>query len=148
MGPNTDILLRFLLNLAVPPSLVLLASGIVVSQHAIDIPTWLVAVAALLSSPSVFATRVFWSQLCIRREATAIGAVLPKVCPGKLPGNIDTLYNMMDEFNNGYPGERQSKMFSEVHHAINMRLLWENMIFTTGGYFYLASRYKTNHLPL
>lgn len=108
MGLNLSIfphLFRFLFNLALPPAFVIAVSHFIASRHEeIDVPIWMVVLAAGLSIPAAFTFRVLWTQLRVRREAAAMGAILTPVCRGKYPGNIDILTGMMEEFNNGYPG--------------------------------------------
>lgn len=94
------ILLRFFLNLAVPPAVAIFSL-----QSLYHVSPWALLFVAILSIPLAFVIRVQWTLFRDKRAAAALGATLAPTPPGKWPGNLDILVKLVQQFKGGYPGE-------------------------------------------
>lgn len=74
-------------------------------QHAnVVVPTSLFVVISVVSLPGLITCRVLFRTWKHNREAAKLGArIAPKV-KGKWIGNLDILWQMMDNYWTGYPG--------------------------------------------
>ena len=134
MGSNLSTIFRILFVLAAPPSAVLLLFEFLINRHGIDIPGWLAFISAILSLPAALSAGIVWSKYRIRREAAAVGAMMPPEVSGRWPGNIDIVFKVMKEFYNGYPGEQLNLLISGKS-TVNLRWLWEDSMMTLGELF-------------
>lgn len=70
----------------------------------VDIPAYTIALAFLIGVPLAAICRQASYELSLRTKARRLGARLPPVTPGRLPGNIDVLMTILARFKTGYPG--------------------------------------------
>lgn len=96
-----------LAGLALPPSIVLLGAWLLSFIYGYSIPTWLTTLCALSSLPVAFSIRVRYATFKNRRDATALGAVLPYRLQGRWLGNIDFMRATFVSYASGYPGQKQ-----------------------------------------
>ncbi|TDL19800.1 cytochrome P450 [Rickenella mellea] len=95
------------------------------------VPRHLTAVAVALAVPTLIAARITWVYHAQRRRAFALGAAPVPVWSGKWPGSVDLLVFLMGRFERGYPGEGFWEAIEEFGPIFNLRVLWQNTIFTT-----------------
>ena len=74
------------------------------TQGAVTLPTWLVALLAVLSVPALHAGRTVQHRWSVRLRARRMGAVLPPRWDGKRFGNLDILEYSLDRYHHGYIG--------------------------------------------
>lgn len=87
-----------------PAALVCVAARLLQSWNVYFGVVW-VALAAVISIPTVFVARTvhwFWRS---KRRAAKLGAVIPPTWEGKKWGNMDVVNYCIEKFNTGYPGE-------------------------------------------
>ena len=94
-------------------------------------PTWLNALAYILSLPAAFMVSLLYSDFRNSRAAASRGAVLAPLAPYKLPGAIDKIGALARSFRTGYIGEVTREDLKAVGNTMNSRILWENRIETT-----------------
>lgn len=100
---------RFILSRA-PRLLVLCLGGYFVKyalKHHFDISisSGFLVLGGIVALPFVVALKLWWKDVVNEREATRMGAVLPKTWEGKWPGNVDNLFLVLSKFRDGYPGQ-------------------------------------------
>lgn len=138
------VLLRFFLNLSIPSVL-----AVLFLRSIYDAKPWVTTLVGILSIPLAFTIRVQWGLIRDRRAAAALGATLAPIAPGEWPGNLDILLRIVESFKNGYPGKSllnvhnvfadvscyvaqvQEEMAPSLGHVINLRPLWDNLVFTS-----------------
>lgn len=87
---------------------IVLASAIVslCSTYAkVTVPTWLVVLVAALAIPTYHIGRSELRSWRNIRKAARLGATMPVRWDGKMPGNLDHLHRINEEYWNGYLGE-------------------------------------------
>lgn len=112
------------------------------------IPAWLLMTATALGAPTVLALRIALDEINQRRRAAALGARLVPRVIGSLPGNLDVLMKLMNEYRHGYPCEirtlcsfsradscssladAQNLWAGVLGSTFNLRVFWEDIIFT------------------
>ena len=97
--------LRFVRNLVLLPSAIVVLPRLVSYFCGIKIQLWTIVLMATLCLPIAFIIIVLWDLYSVHRAAAALGAVMPPALRGKWPGNIDMLLAFFEEFNTGYPGK-------------------------------------------
>lgn len=106
LTPGLRLILRFFVNNLIPVSSVWLLSRLLtVYNESLHISSGLVALAAFLSIPTLFAFRIAFKNLRTRRAAQRMGAILPPRWDGRSLGNFDILQHTVDRFQNGYIGK-------------------------------------------
>jgi hypothetical protein len=76
----------------------------IATQVDILIPTWVCVIGAMLSVPLYAWARIYYHLLSERREAARMGARFAPEVLGKLPGNVDAISMMVENFKHGYIG--------------------------------------------
>ncbi|KAF9007215.1 CYP63 cytochrome P450 monooxygenase-like protein [Cyathus striatus] len=100
------------------------------THYGVEIPTWMLLTASVLSFPAIAAIRIVTTQIKHRRQAAAVGARLPPAIKGKLVGNFDVMMTLMKNFKNGYIGDGLVEAIEELGHLINVRTMWTDTYFT------------------
>ncbi|KAJ2932579.1 hypothetical protein H1R20_g4532, partial [Candolleomyces eurysporus] len=103
--PGIIYLAQRLPKLAAPPILTYLAYLLAESHLDIELPTWLLRSAVVLSLPVAFTVKVQWQILKTKWEAARHGAVLPPPLPDSLPGGLGFILAFMKGAQVEYPGE-------------------------------------------
>ncbi|KAG2137150.1 cytochrome P450 [Suillus bovinus] len=126
LPPGIVYLLSCFPQLLLPPAIVYicdLAFGVSLSGWS-QIPVY------VLSFPALFTCKVLALKYHDRRQAAIHGAVLPPMFPSKWPGSLDLLAALIQNFKFGYMGDLMAEQCNTLGHTFNMRVLFENRIFT------------------
>lgn len=84
----------------------------------------------LLTLFSLSSAYVLSTKWIAKREAAALGARIVPEVKGNWPGNFDVLRIMIDKFKNGYPAEGLDDLHVQYGPAINMRIVWTDLMMT------------------
>lgn len=103
--PGVDFIVRNLVTLSIPPTLLAVALRALTAAYDLPLPTWLVISGSILSVPLIIAVRIISKSLYEKRRAAALGARLAPQIQGKSIGNFDILGVMRDLWDTGYPGK-------------------------------------------
>ncbi|OSC98999.1 cytochrome P450 monooxygenase pc-2 [Trametes coccinea BRFM310] len=85
----------------------------------------LIALAATLSVPAVYALRILYNEWRIRRKAASLGAILPPRWDGKSFGNMDLLNFFLEQFYKGYLGDGAWNRMEELGNFHAISILWD-----------------------
>ncbi|KAG6906970.1 hypothetical protein DXG01_011167 [Tephrocybe rancida] len=129
-----------------PPGLVYLANRLptlllpLVSVYAINrllgshlgiyLPTWAVIASTIVAIPFGLLLKVSVTDFINRRNAAALGAVLPPRVKDKYPAGLGLLFEMINNLKVGYAGENFDKWAQKYGNTFNLRILFEDRIFT------------------
>lgn len=128
--PGIVYLITCLPQLLFPPAIVYGLNRICDFAFGISLPGWSQIPAYVLSFPALFTCGVLAANYRDRRQAAMRGAVLPSKFPSRWPGSLDLLAAMVQNFKIGYMGELMEEKCDTLGHTFNMRVLFENRIFT------------------
>ncbi|KAG6830203.1 hypothetical protein H0H92_001790 [Tricholoma furcatifolium] len=118
------------------PSLVLPLISVYVAQRLlhtflrIDLPNWAVIVSTILAIPIGLLLKVSYNDFINRRQAAALGAVLPPRVEDKYPAGLGLLIQSIKNLKTGYPGENFDDWSQKYGNTFNLRVLFEDRIFT------------------
>ena len=134
LSPTVSYFKRVLLKLLGPPAFILtirqglLAHG---SSHYLPSFTQSTGGTVLLSVASsilYISAKIWWHSLSTAAEARRLGAtVVPKV-KGKLPGNIDVLWDMARYWADDYVGQGATELSKQYGNTFNLYILWEDWV--------------------
>ena len=91
LPPGPRYLISQLPNVITPPTIVYGLAYLARERLHLSAPTWLLALAYLLSWPLAFTAFVQWHDHTNARRARASGTVIPRAVEHKWPGSIDLL---------------------------------------------------------
>lgn len=75
-----------------------------VTKSGFSFPPWTLLVGSSISLPIGFALRVLYVGIARRRQAARMGARLAPCVKGKRFGNLDVMFNLVQQVRNGYVG--------------------------------------------
>lgn len=130
LPPGIVYLTSCLPQLLFPPAVVYGLNRICDFAFGVSLPGWSQIPAYVLSFPVIFTCSVLAANYRDRRQAAIHGAVLPPKFPSRWPGSLDILAASVQNFKIGYMGELMEEQCSTLGHTFNMRILFENRIFT------------------
>ncbi|KAG2139719.1 cytochrome P450 [Suillus clintonianus] len=130
LPPGIIYLISCLPQLLLPPAVVYGLNRICDFAFSVSLPGWSQIPAYLLSFPAIFTCSVLAANYRDRRQAAMHGAVLAPKFPSKWPGGLDILAALVKNFKVGYMGDLMEEQCNEIGHTFNMRVLFENRIFT------------------
>ncbi|KAG1895877.1 cytochrome P450 [Suillus fuscotomentosus] len=130
LPPGIVYLISCLPQLLLPPTIVYGLNRICDFAFGVSLQGWSQIPAYVLSFPALFTCSVLAANYHDRRQAAMHGAVLPPMFPSRLPGSLDLLAALVQNFKIGYMGELMEKQCNTLGHTFNMRVLFENRIFT------------------
>ncbi|KAI5115359.1 hypothetical protein M0805_009652 [Coniferiporia weirii] len=96
----------------------------------VSLPPWLRWAALIAVGPFVLSLKVLQDGRTQTREAARRGAIRVPVIPGKWPGNIDVLLNLVKAFETGYIAEPFWPVVEKLGKVFGTRILWVGGIFT------------------
>ncbi|KDQ55429.1 hypothetical protein JAAARDRAFT_37440 [Jaapia argillacea MUCL 33604] len=129
--PGVVYLSQRLPRVCAPPALIYLLYLLAKDFWAINLPNSLVLATIILSPPLALALSVEWTIRRDQRAAATLGAVIPPQVPHRWPGSVDILLKSLNNFKDGYPGDNMEPWINKLGHMFNVRVLFENRIFTT-----------------
>ncbi|KIJ61016.1 hypothetical protein HYDPIDRAFT_97522 [Hydnomerulius pinastri MD-312] len=118
-------------RLLLPPALVYCGIKLWDFGFAATLPKWLYVPLYVLSLPLALTCSVFYADWRDKRQAAFHGAVLAPRVTSRWPGGLDTLATNLQNFRNGYMGDMLEQQCKEHGQTVNIRILFENRIFTT-----------------
>ncbi|KAJ7140381.1 cytochrome P450 [Mycena filopes] len=128
--PGVLFLASILPALLAPP---LLTTGLFVFLkhfHSVWVPTWFVVLLSILSIPAAFTAQVQYRDYTHRRDAAALGAILPPELECGF-GGISTVIRSVRDVAIGYPGQLLSQRCDETGvNTYGIRVGWKNRVFT------------------
>ncbi|KAG1875428.1 cytochrome P450 [Suillus subalutaceus] len=130
LPPGIVYLISCLPQLLLPPAIVYGLNRICDFAFGISLPGWSQIPAYVLSFPALFTCSLLAANYRDRRQAAMRGAVLPPRYPSRLPGGLDILVALVQDFKIGYMGGLMGEKCNTLGHTFNMRVLFENRIFT------------------
>ncbi|KAG1856281.1 cytochrome P450 [Suillus tomentosus] len=130
LPPGIVYLIGCLPQLLLPPTIVYGLNRICDFAFGVSLQGWSQIPAYVLSFPVLFTCSVLAANYHDRRQAAMHGAVLPPMFPSRCPGSLDLLAALVQNFKIGYMGELMEKQCHTLGHTFNMRVLFENRIFT------------------
>ncbi|KAK1231185.1 hypothetical protein PQX77_005711 [Marasmius sp. AFHP31] len=133
MTPGIRFLLYSTFILCIPSvvSLTLYKTNILRDYFSIDVPRYAYVAFSLFFIPGLVFLRIVVKEIQQRIEAYNMGARFAPRVHGKLPGNLDVLVKMHNYWKYGYPGDGLADLCETKGPIYNMRVLWQDMIFTT-----------------
>ncbi|CDO72297.1 hypothetical protein BN946_scf184970.g149 [Trametes cinnabarina] len=131
LPPGPRYLIAQLPNVFTPPIVVFSLTYLARSQLHISLPTWLVALAYLLSWPIAFTALVQWHDYTNARRARASGAVMPPEIAHRWPGSIDLLRRVFALDKTRYMIHSLLEWAEEYGTVYNFRVMFEDRIMTT-----------------
>ncbi|KAJ7926709.1 cytochrome P450 [Mycena leptocephala] len=90
------------------------------------VPTWLTTIACVFSGPALLTVIVQYRDYQIRRQAAALGAVLPPTVPNSI-GGLHMLFTNTDA---RYPGEGLATLGEDIGYTFSLRFLFQARIIT------------------
>lgn len=102
--PGVAYTIQKLPSLLFPPAIVFVAQKVAQYRFYVNLPTWALIAASILSLPLALILNVLYMDFKHSREAAAQGAALPPQVYDPLPGGVTLLLHVLDNFKNGYPG--------------------------------------------
>lgn len=130
LPPGIIYLISCLPQLLLPPAIVYGLNRISDFALGVSLPGWYQIPLCLLSFPVAFTCSMLAANYRDRRQAALHGAVLPPMFPSKWPGGLDVLAALVRNFKGGYMGELMDEQCKTLGHTFNMRILFENRMFT------------------
>lgn len=130
LPPGIVYLTSCLPQLLFPPAVVYGLNRICNFAFGVSLLGWSQIPAYVLSFPVLFSCSVLAAKYRDRRQAAIHGAVLPPKFPSRWPGSLDILAASLQNFKIGYMGDLMEEQCSTLGHTFNMRILFENRIFT------------------
>lgn len=130
LPPGIVYLISCLPQLLLPPAIVYGLNHICDFVFHVSLPGWSQIPAFVLSFPALFTCSVLAEKFRDRRQAALHGAVLPPMFPSRWPGGLDVLAALIQNFKIGYMGDLMEEQCGTLGHTFNMRVLFENRIFT------------------
>lgn len=104
--PGVLFLTQGFLYLGAYTGILLYLNSVVASYTSFSgIPTWLLLVGIVFSIPLGTTVYIMAYNMSWARQAAAVGARLPPMATGKLPGNIDIVQMVLEKQKRGYPGK-------------------------------------------
>ncbi|OCH92180.1 cytochrome P450 [Obba rivulosa] len=123
--------MKSVLLASAPPVFVLVSAHLLQRLAGIVLPTWLLVIAAVCSTPFMSAFRIWARHWKISREAKRMGAKLLPNWEGKSIGNFDILQTLMQDFRAGYVAEHFAKTTDVLGPTYLMELLWDPTVVTS-----------------
>ncbi|EMD40964.1 hypothetical protein CERSUDRAFT_111537 [Gelatoporia subvermispora B] len=123
--PGVLFLIWILPTLAVPPAVIFFSSVILYYVFDVQLSMLLCSVIWILVLPLFYACRVWLKFRSHRRAAARLGAVLPPVLEGELPGNFDILTKLLESFSTGYLGDILLGAANTLGGIYQLQLLWD-----------------------
>ena len=102
--PGIALLVHRLPRLLLPPASVYILLHTLGAASIISIPLWLQIILCLLSLPATFTISVIYKDYVDKKDAHAMGAVLPPMVKTRWIGGLDTLFKIAQNFKTGYIG--------------------------------------------
>ncbi|KAF8060193.1 cytochrome P450 monooxygenase pc-1 [Lyophyllum atratum] len=128
--PGIDFIARNLTLVSVPSALFAICLRALGTRYDYSIPTWAVVAGSVLAVPFLSTMRIVYVSSKNKRRAAALGARLAPTIDGKSIGNIDVLSRLRVLWDTGYPVDGFLEMFGDKGSAINMRLMWSDLLLT------------------
>ncbi|KAL4063269.1 cytochrome P450 [Scleroderma yunnanense] len=129
--PGISYLARRIHCLALPPALVYLGTRVWLFVFVGPLPTCVKIPAYIFSVPIALACTVLYKDIRDMRQAALRGAVLAPRVKSRWLGGIDTLLSLTRSFGKGWIGSPFDKYCQEYGPTVNIRILFENRVFTT-----------------
>ncbi|KAG2338542.1 cytochrome P450 [Suillus weaverae] len=130
LPPGIVYLISCLPQLLLPPAIVYGLNRICDFAFGVSLPGWSQIPVYVLSFPALFTCNVIAANYRDRRQAALHGAVLAPKFPSRWPGSLDILAALVQDFKIGYMGDLMEEQCNTLGHTFNMRVLFENRIFT------------------
>ncbi|KAJ6624157.1 cytochrome P450 [Mycena sp. CBHHK59/15] len=127
--PGIAYILSLLPGLVSPPLAVYLLSFIARTYLEVSLPTWACLLSFLLSVPIALTVKVQYKDYINRRDAAALGAVLPPEIPASY-GGISTVLEAVRDLATGYPGELLGSRCEEMGNTYGIQIGGKNRVFT------------------
>lgn len=94
-------------------------------------PVWAGSLIALLAIPTFHIGRAWWVQSRHARKAAYLGATLPPIWKGRLPGSVDVLQLVNHTFRKGFLSEFFFRFVSRAQGgALKRALYWQAIVST------------------
>ncbi|KAG6874015.1 hypothetical protein C0995_007972 [Termitomyces sp. Mi166 len=116
--------------LLVPLFSVYLLNRVLGSRFHTVLPTWLVIVSAIFAIPLGVLVKFSYIDFINRRNAAASDAVLPPRVKDRYPFGLGLLIESINNLKTGYPGEFFDTLGEKYGNTFNLRILFEDRIFT------------------
>ncbi|KAI0652994.1 cytochrome P450 monooxygenase pc-3 [Cubamyces menziesii] len=130
LPPGPRYLVSQLPNVLTPPAIVYALTYLARERLHLSPPTWLLALAYLLSWPLAFTAFVQWHDYSNARRARAQGTVIPRAVEHKWPGSIDLLRRIFALDKTRYMGHSLYQWTEEYGNIFNFRVMFEDRIMT------------------
>ncbi|KAJ6553147.1 cytochrome P450 [Mycena capillaripes] len=109
-----------------PPLAIYAAKLVAELRFGAYIPAWLTTIACILSGPVLLTVIVQCRDFQYRRQAAAVGAVMPP----SLPGSIGGLHMLFRNNEDMYPGEWLVNVAKDIGYSFSVRFLFQDRIMT------------------
>ncbi|KAG5719961.1 Cytochrome P450 52A3 [Termitomyces sp. T112] len=130
LPPGPIYLANRLPPLLVPLFSVYLLNRVLSSYFYISLPIWAMVISTISTVPLSVIIRFACIDFINRRNAAALGAVLPPHVKDKYPLGLGTLIESINNLKTGYPGEFFNVLGDKYGNTFNIRILFEDRIFT------------------
>ncbi|KAF8890928.1 cytochrome P450 monooxygenase pc-1 [Infundibulicybe gibba] len=127
--PGLLFLSRFLVIIAIP-GVSTIALRHICNNFNVTLPSWISVLIAVFTVPTVVTARILLKELKDRRGAASMGARMIPRAQGAWLGNLDVLRAMKKYWQEGYPGDGLWELMEKHGPVINLRILWEDLVFT------------------
>ncbi|KAJ7023596.1 cytochrome P450 [Mycena alexandri] len=98
--------------------------------HSVSVPTWAAIILSILSIPGALTLQIQYRDYTHRRDAAALGAVLPPELDSGF-GGISTVLRSVRDVAVGFPGQLLSQRCDEIgSNTCGIRVGWKNRVFT------------------
>ncbi|PIL35071.1 cytochrome P450 [Ganoderma sinense ZZ0214-1] len=131
LPPGPRYLLRQVPQLALPPLLALGILRIFSANLSSSLPLFVRALAIALSCPLASIVLVQWRVWTNKRNAAAMGAVMPEEVAHKLPGSLDLVLKMFETDKALYFTTDFFKYAEKYGNTFNFRVMFEDRFFTS-----------------
>ncbi|KDQ56219.1 hypothetical protein JAAARDRAFT_70562 [Jaapia argillacea MUCL 33604] len=128
--PGFIFLFKNLPRLLSPPALLYLGNVAARDMFGVELPSWLVAIACIISPVLALSLSTLWDDYKNRRDASALNAIMAPFVESKSPGGFDLLSRIITNFKDGYPGDDFGDWVSQYGHTYCMKTLFETTVFT------------------
>ncbi|KAF8150435.1 cytochrome P450 [Mycena galopus ATCC 62051] len=98
--------------------------------YGFGLPPWQAPIIALFACIAFVVGGNVFAGLYHARAAAAVGARLVPCAKGAWPGSVDLMHRLLGAAKTGYLGDSFAALVQSLEPAINIRMLWEDKIFT------------------
>ncbi|KZP21731.1 cytochrome P450 [Athelia psychrophila] len=103
---------------------------VLIDHFGLVIPVSRLLTGIALGIPVLLSLKLAFDEIRQRRRAATLGARLVPRVNGYLPGNLDILVKLLNNWKYGYPSDGQTEWMDIIGPTMNLRVFWEDIIFT------------------